>query len=207
MTPLVPQRTAMVAVHLQNDFVAADGDLAKLFRPEAERCRVLPNAARIIGAARAAGVKVAYTRIAFQPGHTDLVANSPLLRMVQENNLHVEGTPGPNIIDDVKPEAGDIIVSHQRLSGFQGTQLDNLLRGFGIDTVVFFGVATNVSVEGSARAASDLGYRTIVVADACSTTTEAAHKAALESLAVLAEIVTTDELLATIGLHTAGGNV
>ncbi|MGZ5397614.1 MAG: isochorismatase family protein [Mycobacterium sp.] len=59
-------------------------------------------------------------------------------------------------------------------------------------------MATNVSVEGTARMASDLGYRTIVVADACSSATQAMHNAALESLALLAEILTTDELLAAI---------
>ena len=77
------------------------------------------------------------------------------------------------------------------------------MRDAGIDTVVFVGVATNASVEGTARVASDLGYRTVVVSDACSAATPAAHAASLESLGLLAEIVTTDELLAGLGVHPA----
>jgi biuret amidohydrolase len=70
------------------------------------------------------------------------------------------------------------------------------LREAGVDTVVFVGVATNLSVEGTARVASDLGYHTVVVSDACSAATAAAHAASLESLGLLAEIITADELLA-----------
>ena len=68
---------------------------------------------------------------------------------------------------------------------------------------MFVGVATNASVEGTARVASDLGYRTVVVADACSAATPAAHAASLESLGLLAEITTTDELLAGLGVQPA----
>ena len=88
------------------------------------------------------------------------------------------------------------MVTHQRAGGFQDSELDATLRDAGIDTVVFVGVATNLSVEGTARVASDLGYRTVVVSDACSAATPAAHAASLESLGLLAEIVTADELLA-----------
>ena len=126
---------------------------------------MLRKAARIADAARGAGVKVVYTRIAFQPNHLDLVANSPLMRNILDGNFHVDGTSGAAIVDEVKPEPGDTVVTHQRLTGFPGTQLDVLLRGAGIDTVVFCGVASNLSVEGTARFASDLGYRTLVVAD------------------------------------------
>ena len=64
-------------------------------------------------------------------------------------------------------------------------------------------MATNVSVEGTARAASDLGYRMVVVSDACSAATEAAHSASVESLGLLAEISTTDDVLAALAPQPA----
>jgi nicotinamidase-related amidase len=93
-------------------------------------------------------------------------------------------------------------VTHQRVGGFHNSELDEVLRSAGVDTVAFLGVATNASVEGTARAASDLGYRVLVVSDACSAATPEAHSASLESLGLLAEITTADELIAPLAPQT-----
>lgn len=203
MTTIDPGRTAMVAVHLQNDIVGADGALAPFFRAEVERTGVLGTAAHVLDAARSAGVKVVYTRVAFRPGYPDLVVNSPMLSIVEQKQCLVDGTTGAALCAETSPQHSDVVVTHQRVTGFHGSELDVVLRGAGIDTVVLLGVATNVSVEGTARTASDLGYRTIVVADACSAGTEAAHQASLESLGLLAEVVTSDEVRALLGPQAA----
>lgn len=195
MTGFDPVRTAIVAVHFQNDIVGPDGAFAGFFRAEVERTGVIATTAQVLDAARAAGATIVYTRVAWQPGYGDLVANSPLLGMVAQAKCLQEGTPGAAIVDELAPHDGDTVITHKRVGGFQDSDLDATLRGAGIDTVVFTGVATNASVEGTARVASDLGYRTVVVADACSAGSEAAHTASLESLGLLAEITTTDELL------------
>jgi nicotinamidase-related amidase len=97
------------------------------------------------------------------------------------------------VIDEVAPHDGDVVLTHCRVSCFHGTELDVVLRGAGIDTVVLAGVATNLAVESTARAGADLGYRILVVSDTCSTTSETAHDA---SLAMFAEIVPAKSLLA-----------
>ncbi|GAA3231523.1 cysteine hydrolase [Pseudonocardia petroleophila] len=191
-----PARTAVVAVHFQNDIVGPAGAFAGFFRAEVERTGVLDTATRLLDGARAAGATVVHTRVAFQPGHGDLNPNSPLLGMVAQAKCLEDGTPGADITAEVAPRDGDHVVTHTRVGGFQGSDLDATLRRAGIDTVVFIGVATNASVEGTARAASDLGYRTVVVSDACSAGSPEAHEASLGSLGLLAEIVTTDDLLA-----------
>ena len=94
-------------------------------------------------------------------------------------------------------------MTHQRVGGFHDSELDEVLRGLGVDTVVFLGVATNASVESTARAASDLGYRVLVVSDACSAATPEAHAASLESLGLLAEITTADDLIAALTAQPA----
>jgi nicotinamidase-related amidase len=198
MTSIDPKRTAIVAVHLQNDIVGPGGAFAPFFRAEIERTGVLDVIARLLDGARSAGASVVYTRVAWQPGYPDLLANSPLLHIVSQAKCLQDGTPGAAIIAELAPHDGDVVITHQRVGGFQDSELDSTLRAAGIDTVVFTGVATNASVEGTARVASDLGYRTIVVPDACSAASPAAHTASLESLGLLAELVTADELLTAL---------
>ena len=106
-----------------------------------------------------------------------------LLGMVVQSQCLVEGSQMAEIVPELAPKDGDLVVTHQRVSGFSGSQLDVLLRARGIDTLAFAGVATNASVEGTARQASDLGYRTI------------AHNASINSLGLLAEIATSSELI------------
>ena len=203
MTTIDPTRTALVAVHLQNDIVGPDGAFAPFFRAEIDRVGTLATAARLLDAARTAGVPVVYTRVAWRPDYSDLHANSPLLNIVIQQNCLVDGTPGAAITDELAPQDTDRVVTHQRVGGFHDSELDEVLRSAGVDTVVFLGVATNASVEGTARAASDLGYRVLVVSDACSAATPEAHTVSLESLGLPAEITTTDKLLAALSPQTA----
>jgi nicotinamidase-related amidase len=203
MTSFDPTRTAVVAVHVQNDVAGTDGAFAGFFRAEIDRTGVLTTIGRVLDGARSAGATVVYTRVAWQPGFADLHANSPLLGVVAQTRCLEDGSSGAAVVDELSPQSGDAVVTHQRVGGFQDSELDATLRAAGIDAVVFVGVATNASVEGTARVASDLGYRTVVVSDACSAATPAAHDASLESLGLLAEIVTTDELLAGLGEHRA----
>jgi biuret amidohydrolase len=187
-----PGRTALVAIDFQHDVVGAGGAFADLFHAEVARANLIPTAARLLGEARAAGVKIVYCRGAFQPGYPELVPNIPVLSQVARYGCLVDGTAGAAIIDEVAPHRDDVVLTHHRVSCFHGTELGVVLRGASIDTVV---VST-------ARASADLGYRTVVVSDACSTTSETAHNASLASMAMLAEIVTTDDLLATLDRHT-----
>lgn len=203
MSTFTPSTTAVVAVHVQNDIVGAQGAFAPFFRAEIERTGVLDAVGRILDAARAAGAAVVYTRVAWAHDYSDLNPNSPLLGMVVQNGCLAEGSAGAAVVEELTPREGDVVVTHKRVTGFADSELDAVLRAAGVDTVVFCGVATNASVEGTARAASDLGYRTVVVADACSAATPGAHQASLESLGLLAEITTTDELVA--GLSTPAG--
>ena len=179
---LDPRTTAVIAVHLQGDIVGPDGAFAGFFRQQVVERDVLAKNRVLLGAARDAGATVVYTRVAWQPDYSDLEVNSPLLGIVAE----------------VAPLDGDQVVSHQRIGGFAGSGLHELLQSRGITTTVFSGTATNASVEGTARAASDLGYRVVVVEDACSAASPAAHQASVESLGLLAEITTVPELTAAL---------
>lgn len=193
---LVPARTAIIAVDFQPDIIGADGAFGPMFHAEVERVGVIPAARRLLDAGRTAGAKIVYSRATFSPGYPELVGNIPMLASTPEYRCLIDGTPGAAVVDAVKPHEGDLVMAHYRVGCFLGTPLDVVLRGAGIDTIVLTGVATNLAVESTARAGADLGYRTLVVADACSTTTQAAHEASLESLSMFGEVVSVDQLCA-----------
>ena len=201
---LNPSTTAVIAVHMQKDIVTADGAFGGFFAAQAEKVDVVGTTATLLDAARTAGAAVVYTRVAWQPGFADLVVNSPILGIVAQSGCLVEGSDKAQILPELTPHDGDLVVTHQRVGGFSASQLDVLLRSRGIDTVVFAGVATNFSVEGTARQASDLGYRTVVVSDACSAADDATHEASLASLGLLAEIATSDDVIAALSAATVG---
>lgn len=195
---LNPATTAFVASHWQNDVVGADGAFAPFFRAQIEKHGVIDVAKRLLDGARAAGVQVAYTRVAFKPGHSDLVTNVPLLGVVAQQGCLLDGTPGGDVIDELKPEAEDWNLANPKVSNFVEGELDAKLRGAGIDTIVLFGVATNLSVESTGRSAGDLGYRVVVVSDACTAATDEANAASLETFGLLGEVASADDVLAAL---------
>ena len=199
---LNPARTAIVAVHLQKDIVNADGAFGGFFAAQAVERDVIGVNRKLLNAARDAGSTVVYTRVAWQPGLADLVANSPILGIVRDSGCLVEGSDKAQILSELTPQDGDLVLTHQRVGGFSASQLDHLLRSRDIDTVIFTGVATNFSVEGTARQASDLGYRTIIAADACSAADPATHDASIASLGLLAEITTSADILDALSAAT-----
>jgi ureidoacrylate peracid hydrolase len=87
-------------------------------------------------------------------------------RPQDRDKLIVEGTWGWEIIDELKPEPGDLVVKKARYSGFAGTTLENQLNGLDIRYILFTGVATNVCVESTAREAYFREFWPILVEDA-----------------------------------------
>ena len=195
---LTPSRTAVIAVHMQNDIVTADGAFGGAFAAQAAERDVIAQVGKLLDATRRSGATAVYTRVAWPPGYPGLVANAPLFKTVLAARCLVDGSQKARIVPQLTPHDGDITLTHERVSGFASSQLDVILRSRGIDTLLFAGVATNAAVEGTARQAVDLGYRTIIAADACSAADPGAHDADIASLGMLAEITTTAEAIHTL---------
>jgi biuret amidohydrolase len=148
---LNPSTTAFLACHWENDIVGAEGAFAPFFRSEVEKHGVIDVAKSLLEGARSAGAQVVYTRVAFADGHSDLVTNVPLLGVVAQQQCLLDGTGATEIIDELKPSAEDWVVTNPKVGAFASSDLDERLRAAGIDTVVIFGVATNLSVESTGR--------------------------------------------------------
>lgn len=191
---LDPRITALMVIHCQGDVVGPDGAFADFFYQQVVERDVIAKIATLADTFRTAGGTVVYTRVAWQPDSSDLQVNSPILGIVQQSGCLRLGNPLTEIVEPLTPHDDDIVIDHQRVGGFADSGLDDALRSKGITSLAFAGVATNFSVEGTARVASDLGYHTVIVADACAAATPAAHDASIESLGLLADISTIDDV-------------
>lgn len=192
-----PQNTAVLAVHWQQDIVSRGGAFGEFYAEMVERTGIVARAAGVLARAREHGVPVIYTRVCFSEGHPELVANAPLFDLVGQKNALVDGTPGADIIPELAPGPGDTVINHVRVAGTHGTDLVQQLRALGAENVAILGVSTNASVEGTARHLADAGFGVYVVADCCTTATQEAHDAAIESLGLLTRgIVSAEELTA-----------
>ncbi len=198
MEAIEPSRAVLLVVHMQYDIADARGAFGGFFSEEAERNRTVAKVDDLLGTVREAGMHVVYPVIAFENDYSDLVPNVPLLAMVGQFGAAVKGTRQTEVLEELKPQEGELVLLHTRTSPFQDTPLDRLLRARGIDTVIVCGIATNASVEDAARYAGNLGYRTIIASDACSASSLAAHEASLQSLALFGEVADTAQIAAAL---------
>jgi nicotinamidase-related amidase len=200
MDRLDPARTALVVAHMAKGVAGqVDTPFNRLFRQRAEKTGIIGVQARLLDAFRRAKARVIYTLVTYQPGLPGVRPSSPLFRMLVDNPTLLQGTPAVEIIDEVAPRPDEPVIRGQAASGFDGTALDTILRVAGVDTVVLVGIATDVAIESTARAASDRQYRTIVVSDACQADSDKAHAGALEVLQKwFGETPTADEVLGAL---------
>ncbi|MBB5117351.1 isochorismatase [Streptomyces eurocidicus] len=151
MTEIDPRRTALVLIDLMERVVALP--LAPYGGDE-----VVRTAGELARSFRAAGAPVVVVRVE-RPGPA-------------------EQPPGSGLLAGVS-EPGDIEVVKRTVGAFHGTDLDARLRERGVRTLVLGGVATNLGVESTARAAADHGYELVFVEDAMSALTEDEHRASV----------------------------
>ncbi|MBB6375681.1 nicotinamidase-related amidase [Pseudonocardia eucalypti] len=187
--------TAVLALHWINDIVSEGGAFGGRFAGEVARTGTAGHARRVLTAARQTGVPVFYTRIVYQPGYPGLIVNAPLFEGIRPAGAFLAGGGGVEILPELAPEEGDTVLDTGRVSAFTGTGLHEVLRGQGIETVVLTGVSTHITVQSSALAAVDLGYRVVIASDATSADSAATHEHALRALAVLCDVATSSEIV------------
>ncbi|MEU5046900.1 isochorismatase family protein [Streptomyces griseorubiginosus] len=164
---LDPARTALVLVDLMDRIVALPLEPRK-------GTEVLRAAEELATAFRSAGAPVVLVRVQ-RPG----VADQP---------------PGSGLVAGLARD-GDIEIVKRTIGAFQGTDLDARLREHDVTTLVFGGIATNLGVESTARAAADLGYDLVFVEDAMAAFTTAEHEASTRlDFPRLGTVVTVDQV-------------
>lgn len=189
-------RSAIIGVHWQNDVVTSFGALNETFSDSVRQRGAIARTAALFDHARAKGALIVYVNVVFEPDYVGLVRNNALWNMVYNSKRFVRGSHGVEIVDDLAPSSGDVILFHNRISCFYGTNLLDILVGHGIDSVYVTGVATNVAVDHTAKDAVQYGFDTYVVDDCCASADQTYHEAAIATMRVLCTgIVNSDELI------------
>jgi nicotinamidase-related amidase len=179
---LVPARTALLLIDLQNDFLHPAGWYATNGIDIAHMQRVIEPTHRLLDAARAAGVPVVWTR----HGYRDARDAGPFMELrpfLRDGGLRL-GTWGFELIEEFEPAADDWLVDKSRLSAFFDTKLDTVLRGLKAETILIGGVLTNQCVAATSKDANFRNYKPIVVEEATGTTLPHLHEPALEMVRV-----------------------
>jgi len=177
---LDPNRCALIIQDMQNDVIIEGGAFADSGAPaHAIAQNAVANVADLAAACRSAAVPVIHIWFIVDEGAPGLRQNAPLFQGVKGANALVRGSWGAAPADGLEPQDGDHVVEKTRMNGFYNTILDNLLRGFGTETLVITGAWTNMSIEHTARHAADAGYEVVVVSDGTSTVSDEWQNAGL----------------------------
>lgn len=172
MKALVLGKSALLVVDMQRYFIHPDGG-AFLNPPRS----LVRNITALIDAFREAARPVVFTRHAHRRGR-------PTGQMGRwwEDLLPWDGDRDAELIDGIKPQGGEALITKTSYSAFEKTRLDSLLKRARVDTVVICGVMTNLCVETTARHAFTKDYQPVIVEDACATKSVAYHKASILNL-------------------------
>ena len=197
---LDPRRCAVLALHWQVNVIKPEGFFGPMLAEPVAASGVIERAAALHDAARAAGVRIVFTRFTIPEGEGQLVRNTGFMAAVgAAQESFRPGAPGTALIPELTVGPDDVVVDNQKLSGLAGNDLADRLRGLAVHTVLITGVATNLTVEQTARHATDLGFTAYVVSDAVTAATSAAHDAAIENLRLTsAGLLTSAEALAAL---------
>ncbi|TYR29350.1 isochorismatase family protein [Mesorhizobium microcysteis] len=194
---LDPQRCALIIQDMQNDVVMEGGAFSESGSPQ--HCRdqnAIENARRLAERCRALGVPVIHVWFEVDNAGRSMTLNAPLFENTVQANALVKGSWGAQAVPGLEAQPGDHIVSKNRMSAWEGTNLETILKAEGRDTIIETGAWTNMSIEHTARTGADKGYIMIVPEDACSTMNADWHRASIDyAMQNVAAVTTTDDVL------------
>ncbi|SMY27504.1 unnamed protein product [Zymoseptoria tritici ST99CH_1A5] len=177
-----PESTALIIIDMQRDFVDLDGfgmiqcGNDELFKKVRD---IVPKTQRALAAARKLGLHVVHTREGHRPDLSDLPPSKRLRQISSPSGKHtmtiggqgpmgrllVRGEYGHDIVDELKPFAGEVVIDKPGKGSFWDTTLHRALLARGITHLLFAGVTTECCVNTTVREAADRGFETCVLAD------------------------------------------
>ncbi len=174
-------RTAVIVVDMENDFGSKGGMFDRAGIDISMIQKVINPTSSVLTAARKAGIKIIYLKMGYQKDLSDLGSEESPNRVRHLQFMHVGDTItapdgsksrilirdswGTDIVPELKPQTGDIVIYKTRFSGFYKTELDSLLKQLGKKYLIITGCTTSICVESTVRDAMFRDYSSIVLED------------------------------------------
>lgn len=169
-------RTAVIVIDMQYDFVGAAAVIPCNNNPE-----LVPSIQKLLNFARGSKIPVIYTQEVHRANHVDFG-----LELNGDEPVHcIEGSHGSEIIAELAPQTDDYVIRKRRYSAFFGTDLQILLSGLSVDTLILCGAATDVCVRATATDAQQYGYFVKVPRECVAGSSQYQHEAALDNIRYL----------------------
>lgn len=203
-------RTAVIVIDMQRDFLEPGGFGEALGNEVAKLQRAVPPIARLLAGARASGLLVIHTREGHRPDLTDapplkVERGDPSMRIGAcgpMGRILIRGEPGHDIVPELAPAPGEPVIDKPGKGAFYETDLELILRNRRIETLIVCGVTTEVCVHTTVREANDRGFRCLVPGDACASYFDEFHAVGLKMIAaqggIFSSVTTTEAVTAAL---------
>ncbi len=188
------QKSALIVVDMQNAFASKKGMLDLAGMDISRAPQVIRAIEDVVRRARQLSIPIVFLQMGYQPDLSDSGGPSTPnwhkelgIRMMNcqpelKGKLVTIGGWDFDIVEELKPQPGDLVIVKKRYSGFVRTPLDEELRRRGVTHLFFTGIATNVCVESTLRDAFFLDYWPILIADAAMGSDSNSHEASVQNV-------------------------
>jgi len=180
---IIPKNTAVIVVDMENDFATKGGMFDRAGVDISGAQKVIAPTVKVLAAARAMGMKIIYLRMAYRPDLSDLGAPDSVNRTRhlkfgvgetirapdgRDSRILIRDTWDTDIVNELKPQSGDITIYKTRFSGFYQTDLDTTLKKLGLKYLIMTGVTTSICVDSTVRDAMFRDYLCVLLKDCMS---------------------------------------